>query len=75
MASYKAYLERKKNASPYAEKANCSKCKFGEWVKTGAFCSGFGKSRKLPYSCWDSDKTGYCTQFIPRNVSSEYVPE
>lgn len=66
MASYEAYQKRKENASPYANEANCRKCKHGEWVRTSAFCYGFGRPKKIGYANWDTDKVGYCTQFVPK---------
>ena len=68
MASYKAFKKRQENASPYANNANCRKCKHGDWVRTSAFCSGFGKAKKIRYDEWDTEKTGYCTQFMPREI-------
>ena len=75
MASYKAYQKRKENASPYANQANCRKCKYCEWVRTNAFCSGFGRPRKIKYAEWDTDKVGYCTQFIPKKHEGRYCNE
>lgn len=68
MAGYKAFKKRQENASPYANNANCRKCKYGEWVRTSAFCSGFGKVTKIRYNDWDTEKTGYCTQFMPMEI-------
>lgn len=67
MASYKAFKKRQENASPYANSANCRKCKYGEYVRTSAFCSGFGTPQKIRYSDWDTEKVGYCTRFLPKN--------
>ena len=75
MTSYKAYQKRKENASPYANQANCSKCKYGDWVRTNAFCSGFGSPRKIRYADWDTEKTGYCTQFMPREIDEQLAQE
>lgn len=52
MASYKAWLKRKENATPYANKANCRKCRYGEWVRTSAFCNVGVRSKKIPYKQW-----------------------
>ena len=68
MASYKAFKKRQENASPYACNANCRRCKYGEWVVTTAFCSGFGKVNRIRYADWDTEKIGYCTQFMPRKI-------
>lgn len=74
MASYKAWLKRKANATPYANEANCRKCKHGEWVRTSAFCSGRGRSVKIPHKTWEYDKTFYCPEFYPEGEYVE-VPE
>ena len=41
--SYKSWLKRKENATPYANEANCRRCIHGEWVRTSAFCNGNGR--------------------------------
>ena len=48
--SYRTWLKRKENETPYANKANCRKCRHGKWVKTSAFCTGQGKPKKIPYN-------------------------
>lgn len=68
MANYKAFKKRQENASPFASNANCRKCEYGNWIRTSAFCSGFGKARKIRYADWDTEKNGYCTQFKPRKM-------
>ena len=65
MASYKAYKMRQENASPYANNAKCRKCKYGEWVRPSTFRSRFGKATKIRYADWDTEKSGYCTHFMP----------
>jgi len=69
--SYKTWLKRKENATPYANKANCRKCRYGEWVRTSAFCTGQGIAKKIPYKSWDTDKIGYCPEFMPRKAEDE----
>ena len=71
MSSYKAFKKRQENASPYAYNANCRKCKYGSWIRTSAFCSGFGKAKKIRYDDWDTEKNGYCTQFMPKEIDEE----
>lgn len=84
--SYKSWLKRKENATPYAYEANCRRCIHGEWVRTSAFCNGNGKPKKIPYDAWDTDRLGYCSEFIPRQreikedeecylIASEYAAE
>lgn len=68
---YKAWLKRKENATQYANKANCRKCRHGEWVKTSAFCTGQGRAKKIPYKSWDTDKIGYCPEFMPRKAEED----
>lgn len=68
MASYKAFKKRQENASPFASNANCRKCKYGNWIRSSAFCSGFDKVTKIRYDNWETEKIGYCTQFIPRKI-------
>lgn len=69
--SYKSWLKRKENATPYANEANCRRCRYGEWVRTSAFCTGHGKPKKIPYKLWDTDKTGYCTEFMPKSEQGD----
>jgi len=64
---YSTFLKHQETATPYANQANCRKCAYGEWVRTSAFCSGFGRSKKIPYKSWDTDKVGYCSKFIPKS--------
>ena len=66
MSSYSKFKERQKSASPYAEQAICSKCKYCECVRTRAFCIGFGKYTKIPEKLFYSTKTGYCTRYYPK---------
>ena len=69
--SYKSWLKRKENATPYAYEANCRRCIHGEWVSTSALCSGHGKPKKIPYKQWDTCKTSYCPEYIPRKQKIE----
>lgn len=69
--SYKSWLKRKENATPYANEANCRRCIHGEWVRTSAFYNGNGKPKKIPYNAWDTDKTSYCPEYIPREQKIE----
>ena len=69
--SYKSWLKRKENATPYANEANCRRCIHGEWVRTSAFCNGNGRPKKIPYNAWDTDKTSYCPEYIPRKQKIE----
>ncbi len=69
--SYKSWLKRKENATPYANEANCRRCIHCEWVRTSAFCSGDGKPKKIPYKQWDTCKTSYCPEYIPRKQKIE----
>ena len=64
---YKTWLKRKENETPYANQANCSRCRYGEWVRTSAFCTGQGRPKKISYKSWDTDKTGYCPEFLPKS--------
>lgn len=74
MASYKAWLKRKENATPYANEANCRKCRYGEWVRTSAFCNVGVRSIKIPYKQWAAAGTFYCPEFMPeRSVETEEV--
>lgn len=45
--SYKSWLKRKENATPYAYEANCKRCIHGEWVRTSAFCNSNGKPKRF----------------------------
>lgn len=64
--SYKTWMKRKENATPYANEANCRRCKYGEWVRTSAFCVGRGYARKIPYGAWDTNKVSYCPEYEPK---------
>lgn len=69
--SYKSWLKRKENETPYAYEANCRRCIHSEWVRTSAFCNGNGKPKKIPYKQWDTDKISYCPEYIPRKQKIE----
>ncbi len=71
MSRYKTWLKRKENATPYANKANCRKCRYGEWIRTSALGAGKGRAKKIPYKSWDTDKIGYCPEFMPRKEEEE----
>lgn len=58
-------VKNKENATPYANEANCRKCRYGEWVQTSAYCNVGIKSRRIPYSQWAEQETFYCPGFVP----------
>ena len=63
--SYKTWTKRKENATPYANDANCRRCRYGEWARTSAFCVGRGYARKIPLKEWWSDEKSYCPEYVP----------
>lgn len=71
MGRYENWLKRKQNATEYASQANCRKCTFSENVRGHIFCNGQGKSKRIPWSAWDTDKIGYCPEYIPFDVLSK----
>ena len=66
MSRYSSWLKRKENATPYANEAVCKKCKYGEWVRTSAFCTGRGRSKKIPDKVWFNTNASYCPEFVPK---------
>ena len=49
MSRYTAWKKRQEHASPYANEANCRRCKHSERVSIHAYCNGFGKPKKIPW--------------------------
>lgn len=69
MGRYEAWLKRKGNATLYANEAVCKKCRYGEWIRTRAFCSGRGKVRALTQKEWEDTRANFCPEYIPKNVT------
>jgi hypothetical protein len=75
MSSYKAYLKRKENASPYADKAVCMLCKHCETVRLNRYCHGFYGTKKIPSKRhWDI-KPSYCTQYWAKEKEDNAISE
>lgn len=70
MSRYTAWKKRQEHASPYANEANCRRCKHSERVSIHAYCNGFGKPKKIPWKYYDTDKIGYCTAYYPMNENN-----
>lgn len=66
MGRYETWLKRKANATPYANEAVCKKCRYAEYVKTKAFCSGRGKARTLSEKEWQYITSHFCPEYMPR---------
>lgn len=69
MGRYEAWLERKSNATPYANEAVCKKCKYGKYVRTKAFCLGRGTTRALSEKEWQSTIPSFCPEYKPRDAT------
>ena len=68
MGRYEAWLKRKANATPYANEAVCKKCKYAEYVRTKAFCSGRGTARTLSEKEWQNTNPCFCPEYEPKDV-------
>ena len=64
--TYKQFEQAKANPSPYAHEAVCYKCKYCHRIRQRAFCSGYGKTERLPWKTYDTDKKGYCARYYPK---------
>ena len=70
MSRYTAWKKRQEHASPYANEANCRRCKHSERISIHAYCNGYGKPKKIPWKYYDTDKIGYCTEYYPMNENN-----
>lgn len=69
MGRYESWLKRKANTTSCANEAVCKKCKYGEYVRTKAFCSGRGAVRALSEKEWQNTKPQFCPEYKPREVT------
>ena len=69
MGRYEAWLKRKENATSYANEAVCQRCRYGEWVRTRAFCHGRERVRVLTAKEWDDTKPGFCPEYKPKDLN------
>ena len=66
MSRYTEWKKRKENASPYANEANCRRCKYSELIYGRAWCNGFSKARRIPQKAYWDTTDGYCTAYFPK---------
>lgn len=66
MSRQDTWRKRIENATQYANEAVCQKCKYAEWIRTAAFCSGRGRPRKLTQKAWESNVPGFCPEYAPK---------
>ena len=66
MSRYTEWKKRQENASPYANEANCRKCKYAELIYGRAWCNGFSKARRIPQKTYWDTMDGYCTAYFPK---------
>ena len=71
MGRYENWLKRKQNATEYANQANCRKCEFSERIRSSVYCNSQGKPKKIPWNSYDTDKIGYCPEYIPYTVKDD----
>ena len=66
MSRYTEWKKRQENASPYANEANCRRCKYAELIYGRAWCNGFSKARRIPQKTYWSTTDGQCTAYFPK---------
>lgn len=71
MSRYTEWEKRKENASPYANEANCRRCKYAELICGRAWCNAFSKARRIPQKTYWDTPDGYCTAYFPKEMEQQ----